>query len=157
MHRFRLLYAVLPGLLLLQPAIASAEPAAASAGSALLRFSVSEGRVQNEFFREGPIAAHVVLTSGAEPRLVFAFPAGNSGAAVWFDTAQGPLAWQPGTTLEPMEREVGGGTLRGVAAEIAAKGAPVTIRHVIASNVRVIRDYGYTGKTPPEEIGRAHV
>ncbi len=150
MHRFRLLYAVLPGLLLLQPAIASAEPAAASAGSALLRFSVSEGRVQNEFFREGPIAAHVVLTSGAEPRLVFAFPAGNSGAAVWFDTAQGPLAWQPGTTLEPMEREVGGGTLRGVAAEIAAKGAPVTIRHVIASNVRVIRDYGYTGKTPPE-------
>jgi hypothetical protein len=134
-----LLYVVLPGLLLLQFAPDPAE-------SAPLRFSVTEGRVQNEFFREGPIAAHLVLTTGAEPRLVFAFPAGNSGAAVWFDA--GPLTWQPGTTLEPAEREVEGGTLRGVVAEIAATGSPVTIRHVVASNVRVIRDYGYTGKTP---------
>ncbi|MGQ0835980.1 MAG: hypothetical protein ACT4O5_13865, partial [Gammaproteobacteria bacterium] len=30
-----------------------------------LRFSVADGRVLNEFYRHGPVAAHLVLTSGA--------------------------------------------------------------------------------------------
>ena len=115
-----------------------------------LRFSVSEGRIQNEFFRDGEIAAHLVLTSGAEPRLVVAFPAGNSGTALWFDAAPGSLTWLPEAAIEPVTREVQGGMLRGVSAEISATGAPVAIRHAVLSNIRVIRDYGYTGQTPPE-------
>ena len=133
-------------LLTHSPAVA----APGTTGSEPLRFSVSEGRIQNEFFREGEIAAHLVLTSGSAPRLVVAFPAGNSGTALWFDAEPGSLTWLPEADIEPVQRELQGGTLRGVAAEISATGAPVAIRHAVLSNVRVIRDYGYTGRTPPQ-------
>ncbi|MGH8166847.1 MAG: hypothetical protein ACREQ1_06380, partial [Woeseiaceae bacterium] len=106
--------------------------------------------MQNEFFREGPIAAHLLLTSGATPRLVVAFPAGNSGAALWFDAPSAAATWQPVAALCAAERDLPAGTLRGITAEIGLSGAPVTITHAITSSVRVIRDYGYTGKTPPE-------
>ncbi len=135
--------------LLVHPAAA---PASDGKESVPLRFSVTEGRVRNEFFRKGEVAAHVVLTSGALPRLVFAFPAGNSGAAVWFDALPGSLKWLPDTDIAPAQRELQGGILRGVAAELGATGSPITIRHAVLSNVRVIRDYGYTGLTPPEVL-----
>ena len=118
--------------------------------SAPLRFSVSEGRVHNEFFRDGRIAAHLVLTSGPAPRLVVAFPAGNSGTALWFDAESGSFAWLPEVEVTAAHRNVKEGTLRGVSAELEASGAPITIRHAIMSSVRVIRDYGYTGDTPAE-------
>lgn len=129
---------------------ASADAAPEATGPDSLRFSVSEGRIQNEFFRDGDIAAHLVLTSGMEPRLVVAFPAGNSGTALWFDAAPGSLTWLPEADIEPVQRELQGGTLRGVSAEIRAAGSPVAVRHAVLSNIRVIRDYGYTGLTPTE-------
>jgi hypothetical protein len=124
--------------------------AASGVLAAPLRFSVSEGRVHNAFFRDGPVAAHLVLTSGEKPRLVIAFPAGNSGAALWLDAPREALTWQPEADIRPVERDGDEGTLRGIAAEIGATGGPVTVTHSVLSNVRVIRDYGYTGKTPPE-------
>ncbi|HLU04909.1 MAG TPA: hypothetical protein VKZ91_00005, partial [Woeseiaceae bacterium] len=126
--------------------------AADSTSASPLRFSVSEGRVHNEFFRDGHIAAHLVLTSGPAPRLVVAFPAGNSGTALWFDAASGPFAWLPEAELTGAHRSVKEGTLRGISAELEASGAPITIRHAILSSVRVIRDYGYTGETPAEVL-----
>ena len=45
-----------------------------------------------------------------------------------------------------------GGVLQGVRAVMDVTGAPLTIRHAILSNMRVIRDYGYTGETPPEVL-----
>ncbi len=123
---------------------------AADAASAPLRFSVTEGRIQNEFFRDGPVAAHLLLTSGQAPRLIVAFPAGNSGTALWFDRASTAMAWQPGVTISAASRGAPGGVLQGVRAVIDVSGAPLTIRHAILSNVRVIRDYGYSGETPPE-------
>jgi hypothetical protein len=124
--------------------------AAAGAASGPLRFSVAEGRIHNEFFRDGQVAAHLVLTSGPAPRLVVAFPAGNSGTAVWFDALPGALTWTPDADIVAANRNIEEGVLRGVTAELEATGAPVTIRHAIMSSVRVIRDYGYTGETPAE-------
>lgn len=129
-------------------ALVSTPPSAAEPSP--LRFSVTEGRTQNAFFRDGPVAAHLVLTGGAAPRLVVAFPAGNSGAAVWFEAPSGSAAFKQVTNVVAEERAVAGGTLRGVSAEIEATGAPLLIRHAILSSVRVIRDYGYTGRTPPD-------
>ena len=117
---------------------------------ASLRFSVTEGNAQNEFFREGPVAAHLLLTSGATPRLVVAFPAGNSGVALWLAASSAAATWLPVATLCAAERDVPGGTLRGITAELGLTRAPVTITHAVTSSVRVIRDYGYTGKTPAE-------
>ncbi len=66
---------------------------AVAADDGALRFDIVEGPSQNFFYRQGEIAAHVQLRSGAHPRLLAAFPAGNSGAAIWFeDINEGEVA-----------------------------------------------------------------
>jgi len=115
--------------------------------AAPLRFSVPEGRVQNEFFREGPVAAHVVLRSGALPRILVAFPAGNSGAALWLE-AHGALEWTPVRALQPAEEAAPGGTLRGVSFEVESAAGSVTIRRALVGSVRTLRGFEDTGRVP---------
>jgi hypothetical protein len=122
--------------------------AVAAAAGEPLRFSLPEGGMQNEFFRDGSAAAHVVLRSGPEPRIVVAFPAGNSGAAVWLTADDRPLAWRPDVTIEPASLAVDGGTLYGIHAELHAAGGPVTIRNALTGSIRVIRDAD-DGVAPP--------
>lgn len=129
-----------------------ASSVAVAAADGPLRFTVTEGRVQNEFFRQGPVAAHLVLTSGTEARLVVAFPAGNSGTALWFDSASKATSWQVEEPVIAAGLDVDGGVLHGIRAVVDAGGAAMTVTHAILSNVRVIRDYGYTGETPREVL-----
>lgn len=118
---------------------------------ATLRFSVAEGPVLNEFFRRGASAAHLVLTSGASPRLVIAFPAGNSGAALWFDAPSAGWSWQPDVWIDAAQQRLsGGGVLHGITAELTAVGGPVEVRQAITGSVRVIRDYENSGEPPVE-------
>src|SRR5262245_26603847 len=84
-------------------ALLAAACATTGSGAGLLRFSAPQGAVLNEFYREGPVAAHVVLTPGHAARIVVAFPAGNSGAAL-FCTARSELSWQPGVVLHAERR-----------------------------------------------------
>ena len=65
----------------------------ACAAEAPLAFRIDEGRNINSFFREGPIAAHLLLRSGNEPRILVAFPAGNGGVGLWFAHTSGPIGW----------------------------------------------------------------
>jgi hypothetical protein len=125
--------------------------ATAAAVAEPLRFSLPEGGMQNEFYRDGPVAAHVVLRPGPEPRIVVAFPAGNSGAAVWFDAEGGLLAWKPDVAIEPASRAVEGGTLRGVSAVLRASGGAVRVRDVVTGSIRVIREAD-DGLEPPPAI-----
>jgi glycogen debranching enzyme len=124
-----------------------------------LRFSVPDGRVLNEFYRQGPVAAHIVLTSGATPRIVFAFPAGNSGAAVWFDARSDAFAWAPDVTIAPSSKALPeGSVMHGVTAELIATGGSVTIREAILSSVRVIRDRREDAeRTTPEVLVQPQV
>jgi hypothetical protein len=48
-----------------------------------------EGLNLNAFVQQGDVAAHVLLRSGSDPRLIVAFPAGNSGTALWFGKSRG--------------------------------------------------------------------
>lgn len=122
------------------------------ANSDALRFSVPDGRVLNEFYREGPVAAHVVLRSGADARVVVAFPAGNSGVALWFD-APATFAWSPTVTLNQARRELPGARLlHGVSAELVAHGGDLTVTRVLAGSVRVIRAYQDNAQEPPAEM-----
>src|ERR1035438_7778246 len=58
-----------------------------------LSFDVDEGLNLNSFLRDGPVATHLLLRSGSDPRILVAFPAGNSGVGLWFAHGDQPVTW----------------------------------------------------------------
>src|SRR5580692_11078240 len=58
-----------------------------------LQFDVEEGLNLNSFLRDSPVAAHLLLRSGSDPRVLVAFPAGNSGVGLWFAHSPRPVTW----------------------------------------------------------------
>lgn len=129
-------------------------PAAAALPStnATLEFDVTEGSHENHFFRRGPVAAHLIASSGSEPRLLVAFPAGNSGVGLWFDPTGEPsrLGLVERTGLEGVERTDG---MRGITAHLQSAGGTLTVRNVLLANIRSIRDYIAGGRQAlPREL-----
>lgn len=113
-----------------------------------LRFSIEEGRIDNHFYRDGPIAAHLLTKSGENARLVIAFPAGNSGVALWLDQ---PVNWRMLTPLDPAAAALDDGAVRrGVSARFEIDAARVAIRRALTGSVRVLRDYGYGNPIPAQ-------
>lgn len=132
------------------PRLGCSEPAAQQH----LSFDVDEGLNLNSFLREGPVAAHLLLRSGTDPRILVAFPAGNSGVGLWFSHGTQPVAWRLIARPQPLLlKEAHGRSLYGMTAEISATGAAnLTIKQAVLSSVRVLRDYQSLG-TFPAEIG----
>lgn len=119
------------------------------AGEDALHFSVVDGRAANEFYRAGPVAAHLVFTSGMKPRFIAAFPAGNSGVSLWFEPAAREAAWRlEGAPRGVMLKDEEGRTLYGVGMEATLEGPMLIVDRAVLGNVRSIRDYGYAGETP---------
>ena len=115
-----------------------------------LRISIAEGGTLNEFYRDGPVAAHLVLRSGDTPRLLVAFPAGNSGVALWF-FRETSLKWSPKIEMEGASETFADGAERyGVIVELPAEGGPIRVEQAVLSNIRVIRDYEDNGELPAE-------
>ena len=67
-----------------------------------LAFRIDEGQNLNSFLRDGPVAAHLLLRSGTEPRILVAFPAGNSGVGLWFEETTRPVTWTLVTPPRPV-------------------------------------------------------
>lgn len=114
------------------------EPAAPPA----LRFQIDEGRNINSFLREGPAAAHLLLRSGTDPRILVAFPAGNSGVGLWFNKSEQPVDWKlskPPTGANEKDSE--GRPLHGIEAEVTVDTVKLDIQEAVLSSVRVLRDY----------------
>jgi hypothetical protein len=125
--------------------------------SSPLSFSVREGRQINAFYRQGPVAAHIVLDTDHTPRLIVAFPAGNSGVGLWFD-AQAAAPWGSVEKVEPVSRNAeGGGQLHGVTAEVSIDAPSLTVRQSVLSSVRVLRDYQDKGTVPEAVAATAQV
>ncbi len=116
-----------------------------------LRFAVNEGQNLNEFFRQGPVAAHLLLRSGNDPRILVVFPAGNSGVGLWFDRVDHPAAWR---VLSPPvvcnHSDAGGRTLYGIAATVEVTAPELKVRQAVLSSVRVLRDYQTDNRLPAE-------
>ena len=114
-----------------------------------LRHTVIEGLVRSDFVRTGTVAAQLLLTSGAAPRWVVAFVAGNSGAGLWFDAASGAVAWRlvgdPGaiTTTDAQGR-----VLHGIEAHIEADVGSVQVQQALLGSLRVLRDHQFDGRMP---------
>jgi hypothetical protein len=112
-----------------------------------LEFRIVEGRVLNAFYQRGPVAAHLLLSGGAHPRVLVAFPAGNSGVGLWFEDRTTPVQW----TLDRMQgdavRDPQGRMLRGIIAEAQVDGELV-VHDAVLSSVRVLRDYQFDRRLP---------
>lgn len=101
-----------------------------------LAFSIVEGRSENVFVRAGRVAAHVVVTSGDAPRVLFAFPAGNAGAALWLERGSEDVELRVVDGARPVERPDG---MRGAAVTIAASTARVRVIRAALGSIRSIR------------------
>lgn len=114
-----------------------------------LNFSIHEGQIYNNFYRNGPVSAHTVLTSGTSPRLVVAFPAGNSGVGLWFKQVALPIQWQDIKQISALAQENrGGDALYGVEAQITTQAKQLVVEQAVLSSVRVLRDYQQSNAVP---------
>jgi hypothetical protein len=126
-----------------------AAPAWARAPQPQLTFQVREGRILNSFLREGPVAAHLLLRSGPAPRILIAFPAGNSGVGLWFAHAAGNAPWKIRGEPRPADaRDSKGRALHGISAEVTIADPELDMHQAVLSSVRVLRDYQSLGTLP---------
>ena len=128
----------------------------AATPEAPLQFQISEGRVLNAFYQQGPVAAHLLFSDGTQPRVLVAFPAGNSGVGLWFENSQTPVHWTL-SNINPVSRsDDRGRMLHGIVA-YASIDAPLVVREAVLSSVRVLRDYQINRAYPPEVRSSAQV
>src|SRR6185437_16101780 len=122
--------------LLLALALAGLTPAAATqvrdpCAAPPLQFRVTEGRIENAFYQQGDIAARLLLSSGDRPRVLVAFPAGNSGVGGWFGPTTAPVRW----TLDKvrgLQRTVDGHAMNGIVAEASVSAAePLMLKDAV--------------------------
>ena len=130
-------------------ASASAGAAPARTPQAPLRFQVRQGEFLNYFLRAGPVAANLVLRSGPAPRILIAFPAGDSGVGLWFAPQSGRGQWRlVGRPRGIHARDARGRDLYGITAAAEITDPALTIHEAVLSSVRVLRDYQSLGKLP---------
>jgi hypothetical protein len=114
---------------------------AADSGPAV-SFRLDEGLNINHFSREGAVAAHLLLRSGEEPRILVAFPAGNSGVGLWFTKADKPIKWTlVGSPRAITLSDAKGRPLRGIEAEAEVDAPALHIDRAVLSSIRVLRDF----------------
>jgi glycogen debranching enzyme len=127
--------------------------AGAQSSAQVLSFRIDEGRNINSFVREGPVAAHLLLRSGLEPRIVVAFPAGNSGVGLWFTKAQKPVGWTLAESPRPITlADSKGRELHGIEALATIDADAIDIDRAVLSSVRVLRDYELLDTAPAEVL-----
>jgi hypothetical protein len=118
-----------------------------------LAFGVKEGDLRNYFHRQGPAAVHLLTRSGADARIIAAFPANNQGIGLWFtDPGEANQIWAgtdddgditAGGSLTAVVREEGAKDMYGVRATIKSDADTLTAYLALLANVRTLRDYGY--------------
>ncbi len=117
-----------------------------------LSYQLTEGRNLNAFVRDGKVAAHVLLRSGQNPRIIVAFPAGNSGAGLWFEKLAQDATWQLVSTPNLITlSDAKHRPLYGVSLRATINAPRLAIKKAVLSNVRFLRDYEAV-QTSPDEV-----
>jgi hypothetical protein len=133
-----------------------AASANAAAPPAPLQFRIAKGRVLNAFHQQGPVAAHLLLSAGTQPRVLVAFPAGNSGVGIWFENTQAPVRWTLGSTKSVSRTDARGRAMHGIETD-ATVDKSLVVRDAVLSSVRVLRDYQINGAYPVEVKGAPRI
>ena len=140
-----------------------------SKGTRALSFKLEadHGRLVNHFYSKGEVATHLITTSGDTPRILAAFPAGNSGAAVFFEKQQSPVTVQLEGDLRPIYRgglpkraanrsgKSDGSFVRnffGVSGTIRIKAPKIRTERGVLGSIRSIRDYIALRKVPSDVV-----
>src|ERR687890_215144 len=97
----------------------------AAAPPAPLQFRITEGRVTNAFYKQGPVSAHLLLNAGTQPRVLVAFPAGNSGVGVWFEPTPTQVQWTLGEMKGVSRPDARRRVLHGIEAQASVDGSVV--------------------------------
>ncbi len=118
-----------------------------------ISYQVDEGQNLNAFMREGPAAAHLLLRSGNDPRILVAFPAGNSGVGLWFERTAKPVTWR----MESAPSPIRAGRMNGIVTKVSLDARSLTIKEAVLSNVRYLRDYQAVGRFPDEVRTKAQI
>jgi hypothetical protein len=125
------------------------------APASAFHFEVKEGQNINCFLRDGKVAAHLVLRSGAVPRILVAFPAGNSGVGLWFQRQDTAAEWVVDSLPRVKStRDSAGRPLYGITFETSIALRSLVPRQAVLSSVRVLRDYETSGSAPEEVLVR---
>lgn len=118
-----------------------------------LAYELTEGQNINAFVRDGAVSAHMLLRSGNDPRILFAFPAGNSGVGLWFAPLARPAQWSVEARPTPIAiKDSQGRTLNGVRTVATIAAPRLEVKQAVLSNVRFLRDYQAIGKVPAEVL-----
>lgn len=129
---------------------AGAGPPSAAAIQPELHFAIDAEGELNRFIRDGPVAAHLQLRSGQRPRLLVAFPAGDSGVALWFVRPVMPIEWTIDSPPRPFTTvDTHGRTLRGIEVAISADTSRLAIEGALLGSIRTIRDFETVHTLPP--------
>lgn len=118
-----------------------------------MHFNETEGRILNAFYRRGEVAAHLLLRSGNDPRILVAFPAGNSGVGLWFTHVEGTVSWRLLGGPRPVGRnDAKGRALHGIEAEFETQAPELRVRQALLSSIRILRIYETFGQAPPPVV-----
>jgi hypothetical protein len=116
-----------------------------------LSYRLTEGQNLNAMVREGDVAAHLLLRNGTDPRILVVFPAGNSGAGLWFEPLAAPATWRLDAGPTPTQVAApDGATLNGIAATASIVAPRLVPKQAVLSSVRFLRDYQSVGRFPKE-------
>jgi len=124
------------------PAVEHAAPTVPAAAPRLA-FRIDQGGQTNAFLRDGDVAAQLVLRAGRQPRVIVAFPAGDSGTGVWLHAPHGqPVHWELLQSPQPLRLlDAKGRALRGLQVEVRADVPTLDIDQVLLSSIRVLRNH----------------
>jgi len=125
--------------------------AAAADSAPALSFRLDEGRNVNSFTRDGAVAAHLLLRSGEDPRILVAFPAGNSGVGIWFAKTDEPVQWTLSESPRPVSLvDAHGRPLHGIEAVAEVNAPTLRVDRAVLSSIRVLRDFERLHSAPDE-------
>ncbi|MEH3039143.1 MAG: hypothetical protein PGN21_03625 [Sphingomonas paucimobilis] len=115
-----------------------------------LAYQLTEGQNLNAFVREGPVAAHLLLRNGTDPRILVAFPAGNSGVGLWFEPVGRAATWRLDQAPRPTTAPGVAGPQPAVQTIASIGASELRIKQAVLSSIRFLRDYQSIGRFPPE-------
>ncbi|WP_294322275.1 hypothetical protein [uncultured Sphingomonas sp.] len=115
-----------------------------------LAYQLNEGQNLNAFVREGPVAAHLLLRNGTDPRILVAFPAGNSGVGLWFEPLARAATWRLEQPPHPTTAPGVVGPQPAIVIIASIEAPQLRIRQAVLSSIRFLRDYQSVGRFPSE-------